>query len=268
MKLDSARVLITGGAGGIGRAIAVELLRHGACVLLADRDARSLRAAKLDLAAHADRLDTIEVDLASPVERERLCEFARSWRGGLEILINNAGLNDFGLFEEQSARHIERALAINVQAPLHLCQELLPALKARRQACIVNTGSIFGAIGYPGYAIYSATKFALRGFTEALRRELAGTRVSVHYIAPRATRTGINGSAVEHMNAELGVAMDSPRRVAEAVVMLIRTGRPTALIGWPEKLFVRLNALLPAVVDRAIRRQLPVIEKYARRQPT
>lgn len=267
MKLSSAKVLITGGAGGIGRAIAAELLRHGACVMLVDRDEQSLRTAQSEMAQHADRVETTVADLTSAADRERLCALARGWRGGINVLINNAGLNDFGLFEEQTGQHIDRALAVNVQAPLHLCHELLPALKLRRQACILNTGSVFGAIGYPGYAIYSATKFALRGFTEALRRELAGTNVSVHYVAPRATRTGINSSAVERMNAELGVAMDSPARVAEAVSALIRTGAPAAVIGWPEKLFVRINALLPGVVDRAIRKQLPVIQRYARRAP-
>jgi hypothetical protein len=101
---------------------------------------------------------------------------------------------------------------------------------------------VFGAIGFPGYVAYSTTKFALRGFTEALRRELAGSSVTVQYLAPRATRTPINSSAVERMNAELGVAMDPPERVARELAELLRTGRRSAVVGWPEKLFVRINA--------------------------
>ncbi len=131
------------------------------------------------------------------------------------------------------------------------------------EACILNTGSVFGSIGYPGYAVYSATKFAIRGFTEALRRELADTHVKVHYVAPRATRTGINTSAVERMNAELGVAMDPPELVAKAVCDMLAGGRVEAVLGWPEKFFARVNGVLPRLVDGALRKQLPVIRRYA-----
>jgi short-subunit dehydrogenase len=125
---------------------------------------------------------------------------------------------------------------------------------------------VFGSLGYPGYVAYSASKFAIRGFTEALRRELSSTTVKVHYLAPRATRTPINSSAIERMNAKLGVAMDSPETVARAAVSLLETGRPSAVVGWPEKFFVRLNALFPRVVDRAVSQQLPTIEHYAQRR--
>ncbi len=267
MKLGSLKALITGGGGGIGSAIAAELLSHGAQVLLVDRDITLLHAARDSLRAHSDRISVVVADLTNPADRTRLCEMARGWRGGVDTLINNAGLNHFMLFEEQSPQQIDAAIAVNVHAPLHLCRALLPHLKSRECAWILNTGSVFGAIGYPGYVTYSATKFALRGFTEALRRELAGTTVSVHYLAPRATRTPINSSNVERMNAELGVAMDPPDRVARAAVALLSAGRRDATIGWPEKLFVRLNALFPGLVDSAIQRQLPIIESYARLTP-
>ena len=103
----------------------------------------------------------------------------------------------------------------------------------------------------------------MRGFTEALRRELADTNVSVRYVAPRATRTGINTSAVERMNAELGVAMDPPELVAKAVCDMLVGGTVEAVLGWPEKLFARVNGILPRVVDGALRKQLPVIRRYA-----
>ncbi len=203
-------------------------------------------------------------NLTVAAEREHLCEVARSWRGGINILINNAGLNPFGLFEDLKPEQIDLALAVNLQAPMHLCRELLPHLRRQAPAAIVNTGSVFGAIGFPGYVAYSTTKFALRGFTEALRRELAGSAVAVQYLAPRATRTPINSSTVETMNRELGVAMDPPERVARELVALLRSGRTSAVVGWPEKLFVKVNALLPAIVDRAVRGQLPIIQRYAR----
>lgn len=259
MRLRGARVLLTGGGGGIGRAIAAELLARGAAVLLADRDERALAAA----AALDTSLGTCAADLGSAADRARLCETAQHWRGGVNVLINNAGLNHFTMFAEQPPAQIDAALAVNVGAPLHLCRALLPHLLRQPEACILNIGSVFGGIGYPGYAVYSATKFATRGFTEALRRELGATGVQVLYLAPRATRTPINSPAVERLNAELGVRMDPPERVAREAARLIESARARRVIGWPEKLFVRVNALLPRVVDAALRRQLPIIRRHA-----
>jgi len=264
MKLGEARVLITGGGGGIGGAIAAELLAAGAAVMLVDRDAPALAAAATRLAEHGDRVRTVAADLTSPSDRASLCEAARTWRGGVNVLINNAGVNQFCLLEDQRPEQLDLALAVNVAAPLHLCRALLPHLLRQPAAQILNMGSVFGAIGYPGYAVYSATKFAMRGFSEALRRELADSPVTVQYLAPRATRTGINTAAVEQMNAELKVAMDSPAVVAAAVRRLIERGTPEAVVGWPEKFFARVNATLPRLVDNAIVKQLPIIRRYAR----
>ncbi|MFO1407978.1 MAG: SDR family oxidoreductase [Steroidobacteraceae bacterium] len=263
MKTQDIRAVVTGGGGGIGGAIAAEIVARGGAVLLVDRDAAALERTKARLDAAGDRVATLAVDLTRPDDRARIVEAAARWRDGANVLINNAGVNHFGLFEDQAPSQLDLALSINVQAPMQLCLAMLPQLRARPEACILNTGSVFGSIGYPGYAVYSATKFAMRGFTEALRRELADTRVRVHYLAPRATRTGINTSAVERMNAELGVAMDPPEVVARAVCDMLEGGRAEAVIGWPEKLFARVNGVLPRLVDGALRKQLPVIRRYA-----
>jgi short-subunit dehydrogenase len=263
MKPASIRSLVTGGGGGIGGAIAAELLARGAAVLLVDRDETALRRAAERLLRYGDRVGTLAADLTNAADRKRLCTEAAAWRGGINVLINNAGVNHFRMFADQPPEQLDLAIAINLLAPLHLCRELLPHLQRQTEACILNTGSVFGAIGYPGYAVYSATKFAVRGFSEALRRELADTSVSVRYVAPRATRTGINTSAVERMNAELGVAMDPPELVAKAVCDMLAGNKVEAVLGWPEKLFARVNGILPRVVDGALRKQLPVIRRYA-----
>jgi short-subunit dehydrogenase len=263
MNAASIRALVTGGAGGIGCAIATELLERGASVLLVDRDAAALGRAALRFSRYGERVGTLAADLTSSADRRRICDGATGWRGGVNVLINNAGINHFRMFEDQPPEQLDLALAINVQAPIHLCHGMLPQLRRHPEACILNTGSVFGAIGYPGYTVYSATKFAIRGFTEALRRELADTTVRVHYVAPRATRTAINTSAVERMNAELGVAMDPPELVAKAVCDMLVGGRAESVLGWPEKLFARVNGVLPRLVDGALRKQLPVIRRYA-----
>jgi short-subunit dehydrogenase len=266
MKLASMRVLLTGATGGIGRVIAQRLLEEDAHVLLVGRDAQALASLIRAFAFAGDRVQAHVADLTQSAARAALCDVARQWHGGINVLINNAGLNPFSMYEDLTPEQIDQCLAVNVQAPMHLCRDLLPSLKARESAVIVNVGSVFGAIGSPGYVAYSATKFALRGFSEALRRELADSRVTVKYLAPRATRTAMNSAAVEEMNARLAVAMDPPERVARELIALLGRRRSSAVVGWPEKLFVKINAVLPGVVDRAVRGQLAAIRAFARRQ--
>jgi short-subunit dehydrogenase len=263
MKFSNMRVLITGGSGGIGGAIGAELLARGASVLLVGRDEAVLARAALRHAAHGDRIGTVAADLTIPADRRRMCEAAMAWYGGVNVLVNSAGVSHFALFGDQSSTQLDVVLTVNVVAPLQLCRELLPHLAQQVEGRILNIGSVFGTIGYPGYAVYSASKFALRGFTEALRRELAGTSIRVQYIAPRATRTRMNSAAVMRMNAHLGVAIDAPERVAQAACSLLESGRAEAVVGWPERFFARMNAALPGVVDRAVRRQLAAIRHYA-----
>jgi short-subunit dehydrogenase len=176
-------------------------------------------------------------------------------------------VNRFGLLEQHDEDAIADIIALNVTSTLQLTRRLLPELLREEQALIVNLGSTFGSIGYPGFTAYCASKFALRGFSEALRRELADTRVNVLYIAPRAARTAMNEAHVVAMNRELNVAMDDPEVVAAAVVKALRNERRESFLGWPERLFVRLNSVVPRLVDQALRKQLPVIKRFARTRP-
>jgi short-subunit dehydrogenase len=267
MKLEAMRVLLTGATGGIGRVIARRLLEEGAHVLMVARDEEALGSLVQSFAFAGDRVLAHGADLTQRVARSALCDVARQWHGGINVLINNAGVNPFSMYEDLAPEQIDQTLAINVNAPMHLCRDLLPWLKARESAVIVNVGSVFGSIGLPGYVAYSATKFAIRGFSEALRRELADSRVVVKYLAPRATRTAMNSAAVEEMNSRLKVAMDSPERVAGELIALLQRQRNSAVVGWPEKAFVKVNAVLPAIVDRAVRGQLSIVRAAARREP-
>jgi short-subunit dehydrogenase len=265
MKLEARRVLLTGATGGIGRVVAQRLLEEGAHVLLVARDERALRSLVESFAFACDRVHAHVADLTQRTARTALCDVARQWHGGIDVLINNAGFNSFSMYEDQTPEQIDQCLAVNVQAPMHLCRDLLPWLRTRESAAIVNVGSVFGSIGFPGYVAYSATKFAIRGFSEALRRELADSRVLVKYLAPRSTRTAMNSSAVDEMNSRLKVAMDPPERVARELIALFKRRRYSAIVGWPEKAVARINAVLPGVVDLAVRGQLSIVRTFARR---
>jgi len=259
MKVTEARIILTGAAGGIGSAVAQRLANAGATLLVTDLRQEPLDRLALELAPAVPR--TLVADVGSESGRAALVAAARELRAN--VLINAAGINPFGLFEEQTAAEIGKAFAINAIAPILLCHALLPVLRERPRAQIVNVGSTFGSIGFPGFAAYSASKFAVRGFSEALRRELSDTAIRVHYVAPRATRTALATDRVRAMNAELGVGMDSPQTVAAAIERVICEERSELLLGTPERLFAKLNALLPSLVDRSLRRQLTVIRRHA-----
>jgi short-subunit dehydrogenase len=260
MKLTDARIVLTGAAGGIGSATAARLAQAGAKLVLADLKQEPLDRLAAEIGKQAV-LEIVAADIASDAGRAALVAAAR--RHEADVLINAAGINPFGLFTEQSPREIGLAFSINAVAPVLLCHALLPVLLERPRAHIVNIGSTFGSIGFPGFAAYSASKFAVRGFSEALRRELADTNVRVHYVAPRATKTALATDRVRAMNAELGVGMDTPQQVAAAILCVLRDERRELLLGAPERLFATLNALLPALVDRSLRRQLAVVRRHA-----
>jgi short-subunit dehydrogenase len=260
MNLTDARIILTGAAGGIGSVTAGWLANAGAKLVLTDLKQEPLDKLAAQLSPSAI-LAAVAADVTSDGGRAAVAASARQHEAN--VLINLAGINPFGLFAEQSAREISTALSVNTVAPMLLCHALLPALLEQPSAHVVNVGSTFGSIGFPGFAAYSASKFAMRGFSEALRRELADTRVRVHYVAPRATLTALATDRVRALNAELGVGMDTPQCVAEAIVSALRDERREVLLGAPERLFAKLNALLPSLVDRSLRRQLAVIRRYA-----
>jgi short-subunit dehydrogenase len=144
---------------------------------------------------------------------------------------------------------------------MRLCQLFLAQLHANKGS-IVNVGSSFGSIGYPYQTLYCASKFGLRGFSEALSRELSDTPVKVSYLAPRATDTDINDAQTRAMNKALGNQMDSPKLVADELVALLNSNKTRRFIGFPEKLFARINGVFPRIVDNAIAKQLPKIKQF------
>lgn len=265
MRLDEARVLLTGAAGGIGSATARELGRAGARLLLTDMHAPALRELEASLRSEGIESEGLAANIASDEDRRDLV--ARADELGVNALVSLAGVNPFGWLASQSQAEIELVFRINTVAPVLLCQAMLGVLASNGPAHIVNVGSAFGAIGFPGFTAYSASKFAVRGFSEALRRELADTQIRVHYVAPRATRTRLVTDRVRAMNEELRVAMDPPQSVARAIARSLRTERRELAVGFPERLFAKINGLFPALVDRALAKQLPIIRRHATAGP-
>lgn len=264
MNIEGKTFLLTGANGGIGSAIAEALAEQGACLVLAGMEEAALLQLRDRIVRHfrGDGHRALVVNLTTAEGLQKLVSHCEN--SPIDGLINAAGIADFSLFSELSADRLQLAINLNLLAPMQLIHALLPELRKRKESAIVNIGSTFGSIGYPGYAAYCASKAGLRGFSEALGRELADTNVHVHYLAPRAVDTPINSDAVVAMNRKLGNAVDQPEDVADQVLALLQRRRSSSVyMGWPEKLFVRVNGLVPGIVDKSIRKQLPTIKQFA-----
>lgn len=263
MHLAGSRVLLTGASGGIGRAVALELAARRARLTLSGRDAVRLDALAREIRAGGGHADIVVADIGSSDGPSNLVSQARSIDPIVDVLVNCAGLSEFADFEATSPAVLENLWRTNVLAPMRLVQEVLPHMRRHRRGLIVNVGSIFGSIGFPCFAAYSSTKFALRGFSEALRRELAGSGIRVLYFAPRYTRTPINGDAVQRMADVVKMHQDDPADVARQLVRAIECDDRERFLGGPERFFVGLNQWFPRLVDLALGRQAARMRPFA-----
>lgn len=230
---------MTGASGGLGHPLAHQLIAEGAEVASLDRGETGPPGAV-----------SLRSDLSNLASIAAAAALAANFQP--DILINLAGVQYFGPFENQDAANLEETYLIDLIAPVMLAKAVLPGMKARKSGQIVNIGSIFGSISYAHFVTYSSAKAGLRAFSEALRRELRGTPVAVTYIAPRGVRTGLSRGQVLEFAKATGMNLDEPERVARQILKAISLRRKDVYLGFPESFFVRLNALLPRVVDTAL----------------
>lgn len=263
MKMLGTRILLTGATGGIGRLTAEALGAKGARLALVGRrlDALEPFCQQLELDGH--EAHPVVADLSSAEGAHQAAAQAVEKLGGVDLLINNAGALQYTHYADQDPAAIERIVRTNMLAPMLLTRALLPHMQARNHGRIVNVGSTFGTLGFACFTAYSASKFGLRGFSEALRRELDGGPIGVTYVAPRAARTKINDATVMAMAEATKMNMDPPERVAAEIVAAIEGDAKEHYIGFPESFFARLNALLPRLVDGALKKQNTILRRFA-----
>jgi len=264
MKLNDKTVLITGAAGGIGMRVTQRLVKAGARVAMLDRNRDALAEIRQGLADAPGEARAYPVDLLDREARDEALRQARQAYRTFDLVINNAGMLSFRPFAEEDPALLERMIQLNLAAPMLIVRALLPDMLEKGQGRIVNIGSTFGSIGFGWFAAYSASKAGLRGLSEALRRELGGSGIGVTYIAPRAVRTPLNGDRVMRMAEATGMKLDDPDWVADQIIAAIEKGRKEVYLGFPESLFVRINALSPRLVDLAVAGQMRVMGKFAR----
>ena len=271
--LDSKVVVVTGAGSGIGRALALDVARRGGILAVSDWDEVGLvETARLvrELTGQDPRADKVDVrdraavrDLAAAVVAEH---------GRVNVVVNNAGVALHGDFEEVDYADFEWVMDVDFWGVVHGTKEFLPHLIASGDGHVVNVSSLFGLMGMPGQTAYNAAKFAVRGFTEALRTEMliAGHPVGVTCVHPGGIRTGIARSARvtrSHDQAEVAKHFDTrlarmtPERAAHVIVEGVLAGKPRVVVGADAKLldvFVRVvGPRYQRVVARAARRMAP-----------
>jgi len=236
--LEGKTVLITGASGGLGALVARQLADEGA------------RVTALGRTRPEGVANFLPHDLSTPAGIEAAARGVQGQRW--DILVNLAGVQHFGPVDAEDPRDLMAGYLVNLVAPVRLTQAVLPGMQARGAGQIVNIGSIFGSINFAHFATYSSAKAGLRGFSQALRREVTGTGVDVTYVAPRAVRTAMISDRVLEFAKLTQMHIDPPEATARRIVSAIRARRRDVYLGFPEAFFVRLNALLPGLVDRAL----------------
>jgi len=255
-SLSNRRALVTGASSGIGRALALELARHGVDLVLLARREERLAELATQIRALGRRAAVVVGDVTDVDARRRALEAARNELGGLDILVNNAGVAAHGRFAEASPERIRPIMEVNFFAPVELIREAIPLLRHGARPIVVNVGSILGERGSPHKSEYSASKFALHGFSQAVRPELAKLGIDVLVVAAGPTET-------EHfdvlLEGDANLPWGNPRRqpadeAARTIVRAVERGRKMIVTGWRGKLLLLADRFFPGLVERMMRR--------------
>ena len=246
LKLQDRTAVVTGAATGIGRAIAVSLARRGCHLALADIDDAALARTATEiggkLAQYNLRISQHQVDVSDRAAVSALPSQVTTEHGGVDVLVNNAGVALGGTFLEIAESDFDWLFGINFRGVVQMTRAFLPLLLQSEEARLVNISSLFGLIAPPGQTAYCASKFAIRGFSEALRHELAGTRVGVTVVHPGGVATSIAKNArlpssmSEEERAKQRKFFDSvltmpPEIAGEIIVRGVENRKPRVLVG-------------------------------------
>jgi short-subunit dehydrogenase len=261
---DDGTAVVTGAASGIGEALAHALARRGSDLVLLDRDADRLqRVADAVRTGSSVRVETHVVDLADAGATGQVAEAILGEHPRIRLLVNNAGVGLSGRFDQVTLEEFDWVIDVNFRAVVHLTHRLLPALKAEHGSHVVNLSSLFGLVAPAGQSAYAASKFAVRGFTEALRLELAVDGIGVTSVHPGGVRTRIaassrRGSGVAPEEHEAGVREFSkllriePADAAETILSGVERRRGRVLIGAAARVLDVVARLLPTSYGRVL----------------
>lgn len=254
MELSGKNVLLTGGSRGLGPVIAEALARRGAHLALAARSEEGLRRTADSLRPHGVRVIPLAADLGSAADRARLVERALAELGSLDVLVNNAGLENDGPFLDLSWEQIAETIEVNLAAPVHLTHLVLPHMLERKRGHVVQISSLAGRVNTPYHAVYGGTKAGLTRWSQGVLTELEGTGVKLSTVHPGYVRE-------QGMFARAGMRPPrlagscTPAEVAAAVVKAVEEERPELLVNsMPMRPLMVLGDVAPGAVDWLLKR--------------
>jgi len=256
MRLEGRTAVITGAAGGIGRAIAVSLARRRCNLALADIDEAGMAGTEDLVRAHGVRVTCHRLDVADRAGVAAFPSLVAAEHPGVDLLFNNAGVAVGGTFEQVSEEDFEWLFEINFWGVVRMTRAFLPALRANGDSRVVNLSSVFGLVAPPEQAAYAASKFAVRGFSEALRHELEGSGVGVTVVHPGGIATsisdkarvpaGVSAEEVERKREQFRKLLRLPPQVAgETIVRGVERRKPRVLVGSDARILSAIARVLP-----------------------
>ena len=256
--IAGARILITGASQGIGKSMAELAAQRGAKVLAAARSVELLTELQEQVRKEGKTLEIVQADVTSAADREKMVAAAQQHFGGLDVLVNNAGIGATGHFCDADADRMRKIFEVNFFGLTETTRAFLPMLKAGNKPAIVNISSIAGKRGIPARSDYSASKFAVEGFSEALRPELAKDGIDVIVVCPGLTQTNFSKNMLEQ---KAQVKFDHLRgmtseEVAAATLTAIERGSRQVTLTLQGKLLVFVSRFLPRLADRIAARKV------------
>ncbi|MBI2212603.1 MAG: SDR family oxidoreductase [Acidobacteria bacterium] len=258
--------IVTGASSGIGASTAVALARAGSRVVVAARRADKLEATVAMCRAEGAEAVAIRTDVRIREDCVALVRQTNDRFGPPEILVNNAGFAIFDTIADARPDDIRSMMDTNYLGAVNCTQAALPGMIARGCGAIVNVASIVGIMGFAGMGAYCATKFALVGFSEALRSEVIARGIRVSLVCPGTTDTEFFDTAMREKSpaAERLILAVPPERVARAVMRAVRGGKARIIVPWPAGLYMRFKELAPGTAHFLMRKVSEMIERRGR----
>jgi short-subunit dehydrogenase len=250
-SLSGLRVLVTGASSGIGRELVLELTRQGCRVVAMARRAERLLSLENEAKSQGHSIHISPGDVTDSRLRFRALEFCQEKLGGLDCLVNNAGIGAIGPFEESDEERLRQIMEVNFFAPVEFTRAALPILKHGTHPLIVNVSSVLGHRAVPFKSEYCASKFALHGFSDALRAELARDNIDVLLVSPSTTQSEFFDHVLgdkERPRGRFGAM--TPAKVAHRIAWAMRSGRHEIILPLGGRLLVWLDRLCPPLADR------------------
>jgi NAD(P)-dependent dehydrogenase (short-subunit alcohol dehydrogenase family) len=269
-KIRGSTVVITGATSGIGRETAREFARAGARVVVAGRREERLQELVSEIETKGGEALAVRTDISDQAQVEQLIEKAEQRCGRIDTLVNNAGVGLAARFQEQPLEDFRRVMAVNFWGAVYACKAVVPRMRAQPTGgVIINVSSILGKRGMPFETSYCASKFALAGFSEALRTEVMAEGIDVSTIFPGAVESEIWESAANHTGLEMPAFLPRfpARELARIIVQDARCPQPEVVMALDAQVINVFNKLAPGLLDFILGRSLPFVEGVRRSAP-